>query len=100
LKKVSDSVPGNLTVQPIQWSSPTTSNHTLSKKVLSSTPSVVSARGMVQLLPESAASTDVHYELLVDGKPVYYLQDMPQMFRFAHTIVNVEDLSYPTPRNN
>ena len=33
---------------------------------------------------------DVHYQLTIDGKPVYYLQDMPKISFFSHTLVDVK----------
>ncbi len=49
----------------------------------------VALRGELEPLSE-APEAGVHYELTIDGKPVYYLQDIPHMSFFSHTVVDVK----------
>lgn len=49
----------------------------------------VSVQGWLQALPQPAASR-VHYQILVGGKPVYYLRDAPNLDRFRGSMVKVE----------
>ena len=60
---------------------------------------VMTAKGLVEALPEPQA-TDVHYQLVVNGKPVYYLQDMPQLSNFAKAVVDIEgEIVTKSPQN-
>ncbi len=38
---------------------------------------------------------DVHYEIVMDDKSVFLLQDIPQISFFANTVVNVEGAVSP-----
>ena len=49
----------------------------------------VSMRGTVEALVQ-APDDDVHYEIVMDDKSVFYLQDIPQISFFANTVVTVE----------
>jgi len=49
----------------------------------------VSLQGHLEPLSEAPAA-GVHYQLTIDGKPAYYLQDIPQMSFFSHTVVDVK----------
>ena len=57
----------------------------------------VSLQGTLQALSQ-APGTDVHYEIVIDDKSVYYLQDIPQISFFANTVVNVEGTVIPDPQ--
>ena len=57
----------------------------------------VSIRGRVEALVQSPAS-GVHYEIVLDDKSVYFLQDIPQVSFFCNTVVNVEGAIIPDPQ--
>ena len=58
------------------------------------TPVVVHEQGY--LLPlTGAADVDVHYQIVVNGKPAYYVQDAPHLEHFSHTQVNFEGSLVP-----
>ncbi len=51
-------------------------------------PVPVSVQG--KLMPVGQSSTDVHYQILVAGKPVYGIQDMPHLERFSGVVVRMD----------
>lgn len=56
----------------------------------------VSMRGKVEALVQSPQK-DIHYEIVMDDKSVFYLQDMPRIEFFCNTVVDVEGLIVPDP---
>ena len=57
----------------------------------------VSMRGTVEALVQSP-DADVHYEIVLDDKSVFYLQDIPQIAFFCNTVVDVEGAIIPDPQ--
>jgi hypothetical protein len=57
----------------------------------------VSMRGKVEALV-SPTDPQVHYEIVMDDKSVFLLQDMPQISYFCNTVVNVEGSLVPDPQ--
>ena len=54
----------------------------------------VMVQGSLQsMLP--APQADVHYQILVDGRPVYYLHDAPHLENFDRAVVRVEGAAGP-----
>ena len=51
----------------------------------------ITVQGRLQPSAE-ATMKDAHYEIMVGGKPVYYLQDAKGLERFVHTVVRVEGM--------
>ena len=45
-----------------------------------------------------APDADVHYEIVLDDKSVFFLQDIPQISFFCNTVVNVEGAVIPDPQ--
>ncbi len=56
----------------------------------------VSMRGTVEALVTPL--TGVHYEIVMDDKSVFLLQDMPQLSFFCNTVVDVEGALVPDPQ--
>ncbi len=59
--------------------------------------SFVSMRGKVEALVQ-AVQADVHYEIVMDDKSVFFLQDIPQIALFCSTVVDVEGDLVPDPQ--
>jgi len=57
----------------------------------------VSLQGILSALPQ-AAGEDVHYEIIIDNKNIYYIKDIPHLSFFANTVVTVEGNIIPDPR--
>jgi SH3-like domain-containing protein len=57
----------------------------------------VSMRGTVEALVEPIDG-NVHYEIVMDNKSVFYLQDMPQISYFCNSVVDVEGAIIPDPQ--
>ncbi|MDE1920073.1 MAG: SH3 domain-containing protein [Candidatus Omnitrophica bacterium] len=57
----------------------------------------VSMRGTVEALVQPLAP-DVHYEIVLDDKSVFLLQDIPRISYFCNTVVNVEGGVVPDPQ--
>jgi uncharacterized protein YgiM (DUF1202 family) len=92
LKEISSDVPASMLIPVIQWPSRTT-NYIIEKKVIER----VSLQGTLQLLTQSK-DADVHYEIAIDNKSIYYLQDIPQISYFANMVVAVEGTVIPDPQ--
>ena len=58
----------------------------------------VSMRGTVEALVQSP-DEGVHYEIVLDNKSIFYLQDMPQLSFFCNTVVDVEGAIVPDPHS-
>lgn len=56
----------------------------------------VSMRGTLEALVNPQA--DVHYEIVLENKSVFYLQDIPQLSFFCNTLVDVEGAIIPDPQ--
>ena len=90
LKEISTNVPASLLIPTIQWPVLGGINNIYEKKIIE----MVSLQGTLLALPQ-AQSEDVHYEIVIDDKPVYYLQDIPQISFFANAVVTVEGTIIP-----
>ncbi|MBI4309353.1 MAG: SH3 domain-containing protein [Candidatus Omnitrophica bacterium] len=61
------------------------------KLVPAATPNpVVRRQGLLLPLIQASAAVDVHYQIVVDGKPVYYVQDAPHLEHFSRAQVSFE----------
>ncbi|MBF0570370.1 MAG: SH3 domain-containing protein [Candidatus Omnitrophica bacterium] len=89
LKEISADVPSSYFIPTIQWPS-TVEVKYISKVVIER----VSVQGKLQALPESVGA-DVHYEIVIDDKTVYYVQDIPQISFFANMVVTIEGTVMP-----
>ena len=74
-----------------------------SKAVLSGVSPWVSMRGTVEALinppaPPQAGQAGVHYEIVLENKSVFLLQDIPQISFFCNTLVDVEGAIIPDPQ--
>jgi hypothetical protein len=54
-------------------------------------------RGKVEALVQSPQA-GVHYEIVLDDKSVFFLQDIPQISYFCNTVVDVEGAIVPDPQ--
>jgi hypothetical protein len=96
LKEISPDVPTALLIHRIEGASAGISGDAL--KVVS--PGVspwVSMRGKVEALVQSPQE-GVHYEIVLDDKSVFYLQDIPEVSFFCNTVVDVEGVIIPDPQ--
>jgi len=55
---------------------------------------LVTVLGRLQPLAQTPAK-DVHYQIAVDGKPVYYVQDAPHLEYFSRAAVHIEGVAEP-----
>ena len=96
LEEISAEVPASLLIQAIKGP-PTAIPADSLKAVPSGSPSPwVSMRGTVEALVQSP-DADVHYEIVLDNKSIFYLQDIPQISFFCNTVVDVEGAIVPDP---
>ena len=107
LKEVSADVPSSLLIQTVQWPSeavfkdipkdiPKEVSKDVSQEVSKEVIEKVSLQGKLQeIVP--APSEDVHYEVVIDDKTVYYLKDIPQMSIFVNKVIAVEGTVLPDP---
>jgi len=84
LKAISTDVPSSLLIPTIEKSTSYVQQEPV--QVISSS---ISLRGTLEPLAQSPRD-DVHYEIVIDSKSVYYLQDIPQITNFANAVVDVE----------
>jgi len=90
LKEVSADVPESMLIQTLEW--PTTVEEpakVVKEESIKIVTSSISLRGTLEPLAQSPRD-DVHYEIIIDDKSVYYLQDIPQISFFANAVVDVE----------
>lgn len=89
LNKVSDEIPAGKLIPAIE-TSPTVTRQESIKIITSS----ISLHGRMEPLAQSPRG-DVHYEIIIDEKSVYYLQDIPQISYFANSVVDLEGSIVP-----
>ena len=96
LKEVSADVPASMLIPTVQWPTEIVvkSITTAPKKTIIQ---LISLQGTLQALAQ-APSDDVHYEIIIDDKNVYYLKDIPQISSFANAVVAVEGTIIPDPQ--
>jgi len=95
LKEISADVPASLLIQTIKRPSAVIPKESL-KVVSSGVSPWISMRGTVEALVDPQA--DVHYEIVMDNKSLFYLQDIPQLSFFCNTVVDVEGAIIPDPQ--
>jgi SH3-like domain-containing protein len=93
LEKISDDIPASLALPVMQWPSEASG---------SNAPEIikiehVSLQGKLQALPQ-APQADVHYEIVIDDKTAYYMEDIPQISFFDGTVVDVDGTVIPDPQ--
>ena len=86
LKEISSDVPDALLIPTILWTSTVIKEGPVTVKTITSS---ISLRGRLEPLAQSPRA-EVHYEMVIDEKSVYYLQDIPQLSFFANAVVDVE----------
>ena len=92
LKEISADVPASLLIQTIKR--PLAPSVEGSAVPLGVSP-WVSMRGTLEALVNPQA--DMHYEIVLDDKSVFYLQDIPRISFFCNTLVDVEGAIVPDP---
>jgi uncharacterized protein YgiM (DUF1202 family) len=92
LKEVSADVPASMLISSVQLP-PKNVNYVVEKKVIER----VSLQGTLELLTQ-ARDADVHYEIAIDNKNIYYLQDIAQLSNFSNMVVAVEATVIPDPQ--
>jgi SH3-like domain-containing protein len=99
LQEISPDVPGSLMIQAVQTPSAViTEAPEVPVKVAPSAVSPwVSMRGKVEVLVEPLRA-DVHYEIVLDDKSVFLLQDIPHLSDFCNTVVDLEGAVIPDPQ--
>ena len=96
LKEISADVPDSLLIQTIQRSSAVIPKDSLAPPSTGVSP-WVSMRGTLEALV-GPIEGDVHYEIVLDNKSVFYLQDISQISFFCNTLVDVEGAIIPDPQ--
>jgi SH3-like domain-containing protein len=95
LKEISADVPASSLIQTVEIPVKTVPEEPLQTVIVSKTvTSSISLRGTLEPLAQSPRS-DVHYEIVIDSKAVYYLQDIPQISFFANMVVDLEGAIVP-----
>jgi SH3-like domain-containing protein len=95
VKEISSDVPASLLIQTIK-SQPAGIPKEPLKAVSPGVSPWISMRGTVEVLVSPQA--DAHYEIVLDNKSVFYLQDFPQVSFFCNTVVDVEGAIVPDPQ--
>ena len=94
LKEVSADVPASMLIPTVKESSE------IPKQILKQPTKIVTElitlQGTMQPIV-LAPDTDVHYEIVIDGKNTFYLKDIPQIQFFTNTAVTVEGTIIPDP---
>ncbi len=80
----------SLTVAPSLIKGPVVLQEEPPAKIKKTTLSIINTKG--QLIPLIGSKADVRYELLVDGKPAYYLQSVPDIEPFKGAMVVIKGL--------
>ena len=96
LKEISADVPASLLIQEIKEPPAVIPADSL-KVIPSGVSPWVSMRGTVEALVQPIQG-NVHYEIVLDNKSVFYLQDIPQISFFCNTVVDVEGAIIPDPQ--
>ena len=97
LKEISADVPVSLLIRAIQGPSAVISKDSLKVVPAAGESMGVSMRGTVKALV-GPAQGNAHYEIVLDNKSVFYLQDIPQISFFSNTLVDVEGAIVPDPQ--
>ena len=98
LQEVSLDVPASMLIPQVPLSSPVIPETPapVSKVPVAVSP-WVSMRGTVEVLVQPP-DVDVHYEIVLDDKSVFLLQDIPRISSFINTVVNIEGALVPDPQ--
>jgi len=96
LKEISADVPSSLLIQAVKGPSALIADDS-SQAAPSAVSPWVSLRGTVEALVQSPGA-GVRYEIVMDNKSVFYLQDIPQIPYFCNTVVDVEGAIIPDPQ--
>ncbi len=67
-------------------------------ELTSAEPVPVTVKGKLQVLVPPP-SPDVHYQVMVDGRAMYYLRDAPHLDRFSQAIVRVDGIAAPESKS-
>lgn len=95
LKEISADVPASMLIPTVQMPLENIVNSPpVPEKIIIQTVSLQGTLQPLSLIP----SDDVHYEIAIDDKNVYYLQDIPKIALFANTVVTVEGTVIPDPQ--
>lgn len=101
LKEVSDQVPVSMLIPVVPVPStvitPAQSPATVQTQVATPVSPWVSLRGKVVILVKPLRA-DVHYEIVLDDKSVFLIQDMPQLDFFCDTVVTIQGAVVPDPQ--
>jgi SH3-like domain-containing protein len=96
LSETSADVPSAMLIQHIE--KPSSEAPEVTPKVVSSPVSPwVSMRGKVEVLVEPLRG-DVHYEIVMDDRSVFLLQDIPHLPDFCNAVVDVDGAVIPDPQ--
>jgi SH3-like domain-containing protein len=95
LKEISPDVPSEL-MSPAVHLPEETAVKVSSGRIITQT---VSLQGTLSALA-TPPGDDVHYEIVIDNKSIYYLQDIPSLSNFANTVVMVDGTVVPDPQKN
>jgi len=90
LKQVAVDVPASLLIPALVWPGDEV------KAVPKKTFELISVRGTLTATPV-AMDTDVHYEVVIAGRPVFYLKDMPQIAYFSDCVIDLQGDVVPDP---
>jgi len=103
LKEVSADVPASMLIPTVQepleipiGNTPKESPKQILKQPTKIVTELITLQGILQPIV-LAPDTDVHYEIVIDGKNAFYLKDIPQIESFANTAVTVEGAIIPDP---
>jgi SH3-like domain-containing protein len=96
LKEISADVPVSLLIQEIKMPLAPIPENSLKAVPSAGVSPWVSMRGTMEALVNPQA--DVHYEIVLDDKSIFYLQDIPQISFFCNTLVDVEGAIVPDPQ--
>ena len=96
LKEISEDVPASLLIQTLTMPPAPIAGNSLKAAPPAGVSPLVSMRGRVEALVVPIGG-NVHYEIVLDNKSVFYLQDMPQISFFCNTLVDVEGAVLPDP---
>ena len=89
LKAIPGEIPASMMIAPI-----TKSATTIKKTILLSVSSSMALRGRLEPLAQ-APRENIHYEMIIDEKSIYYLEDIPQISSFANAVVDVQGSIVP-----
>jgi len=96
LKEISADVPASLLIQAVKTPPAAIPAGSLKSASSAGVSPWVSMRGTLEALVIPQA--DVHYEIVLENKSVFLLQDIPQISFFCNTLVDVEGAIIPDPQ--